>query len=246
MSLINEALKKAQRARQEGAATPDAGASGGAVARRPRPRSARSMLLMGVAAVVLVVGSMIGTAIWLTRAPEPSNAPAKSLAAAPVTTAPELAPITTQVSGPPAETPAVSTVAVSLPAPASPAVAAGAVPAAATPAAPAASAPAEAVPAPAKIAPTVAAEPATRPAPAVAEPLPPREPVSDERVHKFVEAVRVMGIRSSGDESKVLMNDRVYRVNDVVDRALGVKLIKVTPDSLTFTDANGAVYVKNF
>ena len=55
-----------------------------------------------------------------------------------------------------------------------------------------------------------------------------------------------MGIRSSGNESKVLMNDRVYRVNDIVDRNLGVKLTKVAPDSLTFTDANGATYVKYF
>ena len=42
------------------------------------------------------------------------------------------------------------------------------------------------------------------------------------------------------------MNDRVYRVNDVVDRTLGVRLTKVSTDSLTFTDANGVTYVKYF
>ena len=68
----------------------------------------------------------------------------------------------------------------------------------------------------------------------------------DERVSAFVDAVRVAGIRSSGNDSRVLMNDRVYRVNDVVDRALGVRLIKVASDSLTFADANGVTYVKNF
>src|SRR5690606_23091467 len=41
--------------------------------------------------------------------------------------------------------------------------------------------------------------------------LGPDEP--DERVTAFVESIRVMGIRSSGTESRVLMNERVYRVN---------------------------------
>ena len=68
----------------------------------------------------------------------------------------------------------------------------------------------------------------------------------DERIHQYVEAIHVTGIRSSGNESKVLMNDRVYRVNDIVDRTLGIRLTKVSPDSLTFTDANGVTYVKYF
>jgi len=80
----------------------------------------------------------------------------------------------------------------------------------------------------------VAAEP---PAP-VAKP--------DERVHAFIDAIRVTGIRSSGGDSRVLMNDRVYRVNDIVDRTLGLRLTKVEHDNLTFTDANGVNYVKYF
>ena len=42
------------------------------------------------------------------------------------------------------------------------------------------------------------------------------------------------------------MNERVYRVNDIVDRALGVRLTKVAVDSLTFSDANGVSYIKYF
>ena len=42
------------------------------------------------------------------------------------------------------------------------------------------------------------------------------------------------------------MNDRVYRVGDTVDLALGIKLEAVAPDSLTFVDAHGASYKKNF
>ena len=68
----------------------------------------------------------------------------------------------------------------------------------------------------------------------------------DERVHAFVDSIRVMGIRSSGTESRVLMNDRVFRVNEIVDRGLDVRLSAVEPGLLTFTDANGATYKKAF
>ena len=68
----------------------------------------------------------------------------------------------------------------------------------------------------------------------------------DERVHAFVDSIRVMGIRSSGDESRVLMNDRVFRVNEIVDRGLDVRLTGVEPGTLTFTDANGVTYKKAF
>ncbi|MSU70192.1 MAG: hypothetical protein EXS39_05350 [Opitutaceae bacterium] len=68
----------------------------------------------------------------------------------------------------------------------------------------------------------------------------------DPRIVAFVDGLKVTGIRSSGAESKVLMNDHVYRINDVVDRILNVRLTEVGPDSLTFVDENGAAYTKNF
>jgi len=43
-----------------------------------------------------------------------------------------------------------------------------------------------------------------------------------------------------------LMNDRVFRVNDIVERTLGLKLIKVEPELLTFSDGNGMIYTKQF
>jgi len=42
------------------------------------------------------------------------------------------------------------------------------------------------------------------------------------------------------------MNEKVYRVNDLVERTLAIRLTKVEADTLTFTDANGIVYVKSF
>jgi hypothetical protein len=95
---------------------------------------------------------------------------------------------------------------------------------------------------------TAAAPPNASPpaAAAAATAAPSAHAVPDNAVYAVIDKFQVTGIRSSGSESKVLMNDRVYRVNDIVDRNLGLKLIKVTSDSLTFVDRNGATYTKNF
>ena len=66
------------------------------------------------------------------------------------------------------------------------------------------------------------------------------------RIGLYVDKVHVTGIRTSATGSKVLMNDKVYRLNDVVDRLLELRLVKIEPDSLTFADAKGETYVKNF
>jgi hypothetical protein len=42
------------------------------------------------------------------------------------------------------------------------------------------------------------------------------------------------------------MNERVYRVNDIVERTLNVRLINAAADSLTFADERGVTYVKRF
>jgi hypothetical protein len=40
------------------------------------------------------------------------------------------------------------------------------------------------------------------------------------------------------------MNERVYRVNDVVERTMSIRLVKAAADSLTFADSRGVTYVK--
>ena len=61
-----------------------------------------------------------------------------------------------------------------------------------------------------------------------------------------IEHYKVGGIRVSGTESKVLMNDRVYRINDIVDHELGIRLTGIETKALTFEDARGAVFTRNF
>jgi hypothetical protein len=63
-------------------------------------------------------------------------------------------------------------------------------------------------------------------------------------VAAYLESIRITGVRAMGDDSRVLINERVYRVNEIIERTLGIRLIKVTPGVLTFSDANGVTYAK--
>ena len=280
MSLINEALKKAQRERSEDSA-PAGPAAGARVTKRGKPHSANTLVLLGSGAIVLVVLSVFLT-VYLVNRPSASArvavaAPpstAKTAPAAPVDSAtpPIVAPQILGSTPPPAAAPAITSPAALEPSPAtttkpvvaptttppprsiSPESSPSPAPASTTPAvaAPVANTPAPAVatnptPAPssspAAAAPTLPAAGAT---PAATSPSTLAPDAPDERVAAFVEAVRVTGIRSSGAESRVLMNERVYRVNDVVERTMNIRLIKAAADSLTFSDPRGVTYVKRF
>jgi hypothetical protein len=242
MSLINEALKKAQRVRHEDPTDSSAGAGTGrgGIAKRGKANSTNTMVLIGSGALVLVVLSVVLT-VYLVNRPSKSVARIDSAAVSPVEKATS--------AGPSAETPApiVITPTLSVPkttAPVEPSVAPPPVVPPTLPVAPTDST--KQSPAPdnsTAIAPTVAR---VAPAPVKTAPIASVPAGPDERVTTFVEAIRVTGIRSSGAESRVLMNERVYRVNDVVERNLGVRLVKVDANSLTFSDPNGITYVKNF
>lgn len=86
--------------------------------------------------------------------------------------------------------------------------------------------------------------PEPEPPPPPLPPAPPPEP--DPRIIAFVEGLRVAGIRAAGADSKVLMNDRVFRIDSLVDSDLQLTLIAVTPTGLVFRDAHGLEYQKNF
>lgn len=243
MSLINEALKKAQSQRAEGSAV-DYQSATATGPRRGRAPKGNLYVLLGSGAVLLVVLSVVLTVFLVNRptarstaaaasgsAPAPTSmvAPAEPGArnesnlasqngnsgAAPSFVLPGL---TTKK-----ETTGASTKSLIAPAPVQ--TASSAAPAVATSASP------------------IAAASAPAPAPTTAATGPGS---FDQQVAAFVEAIHVTGIRSSGNESRVLMNDRVYRVNDIVERSLGVKLIKVAADTLTFVDAQGVTYEKYF
>ncbi len=259
MSLINEALKKAQRLRAEQQGNYTAppmpgGTSPVRIVKRGQAMPAKTLLLILAAATVLIVLSAVFTGYFMNRAP--SHVPG------PKVTKPALAPNLTGTN------PVIVAPAITLPKPAIEPTQLASAPTAdnthensqpqVSPPVDNSSAPAVAIlspPLPDKSAkPTDVTVAPNQNSAGVIQPreITPPAPATtaaskfDSRIQVFVDSVRVAGIRFSGKESKVLMNDRVYRVNDVVDYALNVRLLRVTPDSLIFVDANGMIYVKNF
>ena len=69
-------------------------------------------------------------------------------------------------------------------------------------------------------------------------------PQQNRNILSYLDKLRVTGVRAAGTDSKVLMNDRVYRVNDMVDYELGLRLTGVNTVALTFIDDNGIAYTK--
>ncbi len=219
MSLISEALKKAQRARTSESAAPS---SGGGISRHSRSPATQPIVWV-VAGAAVVVSLAVVTTVFLLRPTAPALSQAKA-AAAPAAANTASATTASPVVAAPIATPA----------PKSPEPVPDIVATAPKPAAPT----------------SPSSRPATAPSgrlpPSVPLPVPAGDARPDLRIQTFVDAIKVAGIRSSGAESKVLMNDHVYRMNDIVDRSLNLRLVDVQTDSLTFVDENNVVYVKNF
>lgn len=242
MSLINDALKKAQRERSGAAPQPHSPAStapaqpsaGSHAAARP----AVNLWPIAIAAVALVGG---GAAVWVLKPPGAPITVAASLPAPPqaVTAAPTP---TSLVTTPPTADPAAPQLHINLP---------GTAPATPAPA-PVPAAPAQ--PAPAPVAAPVAAAPtAGAPAPfqvtlKLDDPQErrndPTAQVEDPRVLAFLDNARISGIRIAADDAKLLMNSKVYRMGDTVDRELGLKVTSIRPAELIFEDKRGIQYRK--
>lgn len=66
------------------------------------------------------------------------------------------------------------------------------------------------------------------------------------RSSAIVDGLRISGIRASATDPKVLMNERVYRLNDVIDHTIGLRLKEINATNLVFIDETGATYMRNF
>jgi hypothetical protein len=89
---------------------------------------------------------------------------------------------------------------------------------------------------------------ATTPAPAVAPVVEEvEERINNPKPHiqAWVDKLTVSGIRP-GDRPKALMNDRVFLIGDIVNRDLGLQLLKVTDRLLVFEDNEGNTYDLTF
>lgn len=238
MSLINDALKKAQKQRTGEmpplASLPSVGGERPADF-SPRARKASGApggLFLWIGAGAGGVIALVVAGIFLLR--DNPSAPAASTPAAASNPAPIVTP-------PAASAPAVVTLPPATTA-STPSQNTFVLPVTPPPAAPVSRqaetrpAPAASVPAPA---PVVAAPAAVTPAPVAAGRLEPR-------ALQYIEGIKVAGIRASATDSKVLMNDRVYRVGDIVEHDLGLRLVGITTSSLTFEDDRGARHTRQF
>lgn len=250
MSLINEALKKAQRQRHqagpvsvgEPVAPPDRPIP-------PQPPAWRaSVVVAATSGSLLIIGAVVFFALrWLEDEPPPAPVvrPAPSKATAPAAPTPTPPPAATPAARPAAPT-AVQPAAPTTPAAATARVEPAPAPAPA-PARPASSTQTGAVAGTPAPTPAAAAEAAPAPEPNPASiVLPLRAPRPDDRIPAYIESLRVAGVRLLEGDSRVLLNDRVFRLNDIVDRGLGLKLVEARPGTLVFTDANGFRYEKKF
>jgi hypothetical protein len=252
MSLINEALKKAQKQRESGASAttppvtppppaPPAPPSTPAPEPPRGPKGNSQMVVFAIAgAVVIVALSVVGT-VYLLRSNTPPPTVVAVVAPTPspsVQASAAQTPVTAGVSGPIAPSTAPSPTAppptVSLRNLDARSAAAGAVP---TPVASTDAPKATAAPAP-------TATPAPTQAPVVSSETPAIKPTF--RVQGMIDKFRVSSIRLAGTDSKVILNDRLFRINDLVEPSLGLRLTKIEAHLLTFTDAEGNEYIKRF
>ncbi len=228
MSLINDALKKAQR--QRGDSTPPEPAAPvapmpGPISATPSRRAAQGakpqLYLLGAGAL-LGLGLALG-AVFLLREPAPAPVAAKVEPAS--ASAPATATVAPSTSPEKATSPTAAPLTVSAPAPAA------AEPALIT----VSTRPADPTPAQPEAAASETARPAAGPA-----------PKPSLRMINAIEAYRIAGVRASGADSKVLMNDRVFRIGDTVDHELAIRITAVTANSISFVDDTGATYTRNF
>ncbi|MFI5355925.1 MAG: hypothetical protein ACHQ4G_01180 [Opitutales bacterium] len=229
MSLINDALKKAQRQRASAAVDPPmpgGTSAGGRPGKHGRTMPAQTLLLIAIGAAVLIIVSVVAT-VYLLRSPAAPPVTPKPIVAA-VKMAPPTASVALTSPAPVIRVPEVrASAAESI----NRAPAAGPAPSVDTPLV---------VTTPLLVASSAPAEPGPAASPVVRAALP------DDRIYAYLDRMQVSGVRMAGGNSKVLLNGRVYEVDDIVDHNLHLRLVKVEAEGLTFVDASGITYTKRF
>lgn len=247
MSLINEALKKAQRQRSLDSAplsSAPSGVAAAAVTTHVRAASHRRSLAPLWFGLGLVALGVVATVLVMRYGLSPET-PAKPVAVvAPAPAAPGIGaassspPASPSAPAPAQAAPEAAAPLVMLPPIARTAPASAQVPLAT---------PVASVPVPAPVAATPLAA-STEPAPVAATPvaavLTPAE--QEAQAYSFLNTIRLTGVRGLDREARVLMNERVWRLNDVVSPELGLRLSAVRPNLLVFTDSQGRTYEKPY
>lgn len=234
MSLINQALRKAQHQRTPNRPPTEAGRANVTPSSYTTASTGKPGLLIGlVAGIALLIGLVVGLTIVVLRKDPAPTAPQATAPAAPV------APVV-QATPAPATQPAIQPLVPPTPAPVvsqpidqdSPSVlnelrlareaaeAKAAADAAAT-----RKIEAEALAAKQAAAAAAAAKPS-------------------QDIIKWLEQAKISGIRLSQSGSKVILNNKAYSVGDIVNFKLGLKVLIIQEKRILFIDANGKKYLK--
>ncbi len=273
MSLINEALKKAQRQRSLDNAplsSAPSGVAAAAVTTHVRAASHRrsyapvyfglGLLVLGVVSTVLIMRYGLRSDSSSSVVEVPVRPPV-----APVTTPVAVAPVGPAGTGS-GEAAAASNVTVSLPAISQVTKAStetplpsSVSPATTQPSAPPSPQPTLPLAAPSVSPAAVAATELAAPVPPPSVPLavsppppPPPKPTGpsaaerEARAQEFINTLRLTGVRGLGAQARVLMNEKVYRLNDTVEPSVPLRLSAVRPGLLVFTDGKGRTYEKTY
>ena len=210
MSLINDALKKAQN--RHGDSTPSTSPAGpAAIPSAPRKgKTPFGKIALICAGIALLSAAVSATVILLVVRKDPPPTPSVSTTTSPGSSA-QSTPATTPISAP--------VIAPVTPAP---------------------------------VTPPIVVEKPLQPGPTTPSvTLPPPEPVAPviklgTRIQSFIDRLRVTSIRISDTGNKVILNDRLFRTNDLVEPSLGLRLTDIQANQLTFTDESGNTYVRHF
>lgn len=71
-------------------------------------------------------------------------------------------------------------------------------------------------------------------------------PKPDKQVMAYIRMLNVNVVRMAGKDSKVFMNNRVFRLNSTVNSELKIKILKINPKQIVFIDNAGIKYIKRF
>ncbi|MCX6938572.1 MAG: hypothetical protein NTU80_11880 [Verrucomicrobia bacterium] len=242
MSLINEALKKAQRQRSLDNAplsSAPSGVAAAAVTTHVRAASHRrssapvyfGLGLLGLGVVSTVVVMRYGVA---PESPAPVTIVPTSVASTPPVAVAPVAPTTAETVG--SKSAEVVTVTMPLAAPAPKAPEPVATPTVVSPP-DAASVVAEKTP---------VSPPSVVAAPPKPKPTGPTDAEREARAQAFISTVRLTGVRGLGAQARVLMNEKVYRLDDIVEPGIPLRLSAVRAGLLVFTDGKGRTYEKTY
>ena len=72
------------------------------------------------------------------------------------------------------------------------------------------------------------------------------KPEPNPEITAWLEQSTISGVRITSSSSKVILNNKAYMPDEIVNMALELKILEIEPERIRFIDANGAEYIKSF